>query len=184
MQSAKLREIPVMFRASKYYPWFQSVCQLAMIVGTAAAVALISNHFRLTPLLLVGNWSAEARLTNASGRNMAISLSDAKTLHMSGSAVFLDARFSDDFSKGHIQGAKSLPWAEAEQRVMEVVANMPNDAAIITYCDGDTCDLSRELALFLESLGFSNVRVLVNGWTMWQGAGLPIQTGNQEEKKG
>jgi 3-mercaptopyruvate sulfurtransferase SseA len=48
---------------------------------------------------------------------------------------------------------------------------------LITYCDGESCDLSHELALFLKEMGFENVRVLVNGWSVWQQAGLPFQTG-------
>ena len=90
----------------------------------------------------------------------------------------MDARPLDEYTKGHIQGAISLPWHEAEQRVMDITADMANDAAIITYCDGDTCDLSKDLALFLENLGFTNIRVLVNGWTVWRHAGMPVETGN------
>jgi 3-mercaptopyruvate sulfurtransferase SseA len=33
-----------------------------------------------------------------------------------------------------------------------------------------------ELALFLENLGFSKVRILVNGWSVWRNAGLPVET--------
>jgi len=90
----------------------------------------------------------------------------------------MDARPLEEFTKGHIQGAISIPWHEAEQRVMDITADMANDAAIITYCDGDTCDLSKDLALFLENLGFTNIRVLVNGWTVWRHAGMPVETGN------
>ena len=161
------------------HPWVRSIRQLSVIVLAAVAVALISNHFRPAPLPLIGDWSPEARLTSPSGRQMAISLDDAKNLHQSKGAVFMDARPLEEFTKGHIQGAISLPWHEAEQRVMDVTADMANEAAIITYCDGDTCDLSKDLALFLENLGFTNVRLLVNGWTVWHEAGLPVETGNQ-----
>ena len=161
------------------HPWVRSIRQLSVIVLVAVAVALISNHFRQAPLPLIGDWSPEARLTSPSGRQMAISLDEAKNLHQSKGAVFMDARPLEEFTKGHIQGAKSLPWHEAEQRVMDVTADMANDAVIITYCDGDTCDLSKELALLLENLGLLNVRVLVNGWTVWRNAGLPVETGNQ-----
>jgi rhodanese-related sulfurtransferase len=160
-----------------YHPWIRSIRQLSVIVMAAVAVALISNHFRAAPLPLVGDWSQDARLISPSGRRMAISLDEAKNLHQSGGAVFLDARPLEDFTQGHIQGAISLPWQEAEQRVMDITADLASDAAIITYCDGDTCDLSRDLALFLENLGFSNVRVLVNGWTLWRDAGLPVAAG-------
>ena len=158
------------------HPWIRSIRQLSVIVLSALAVALISNHFRSAPLPLVENWSQDARLTSPSGRQMAISLDEAKKLHQSKSAVFMDARPLEEFTKGHIQGAISLPWQEAEQRVMDVTADLSNDAVIITYCDGETCDLSRELALFLDNLGFSKVRILVNGWTVWQNAGLPVET--------
>jgi rhodanese-related sulfurtransferase len=160
-----------------YLPWIRSIRQLSVIVLAAVAVALISNHFRSQPLPLVGDWSQDARLISPSGRLMTISLDEAKNLHQSGGAVFFDARPLEEYSQGHIQGAINLPWSEAEQRAMDVTANLANDAVIITYCDGDTCDLSKELALFLENLGFSNVRVLVNGWTLWRNAGLPVETG-------
>jgi rhodanese-related sulfurtransferase len=167
-----------MTRNLQSHPWVRSIRQLSVIVLVAVAVALISNHFRPVPLPLIGDWSPEARLTSPSGRQMAISLDDATNLHQSKGAVFMDARPLEEFTKGHIQGAISLPWHEAEHRVMDVTADMANEAVIITYCDGDTCDLSKDLALFLENLGFSNVRVLVNGWTIWQEAGLPVETGN------
>ncbi len=109
---------------------------------------------------------------------MAISLDEAKKLFQSKGAVFIDARPLEEFTKGHIRDAISLPWHEAEQRVMDATADMAYDAMIITYCDGDSCNLSKDLSLFLENLGFSNVRILVNGWTLWRGAGLPVETEN------
>ncbi len=160
-----------------HHSWIRSIRQLSVIVLAAAAVALISNHFRSSPLPLVGNWSQDARLISPSGRQMAISLDAAKKMHQSRGAVFMDARPLAEFTQGHIPGAISLPWHEAEQRGVDVTADLPSDAVIITYCDGDTCDLSKDLALFLENLGFINVRVLINGWTLWQNAGLPVETG-------
>jgi rhodanese-related sulfurtransferase len=48
---------------------------------------------------------------------------------------------------------------------------------IITYCDGEGCALSNEMALFLKETGFENVRLLANGYTLWQQADLSMQTG-------
>jgi rhodanese-related sulfurtransferase len=168
----------MMTKADNFDPWIRSVRQLALIVLAAIAMALVSNHFRSSPLPLIGNWSTEARLTSPSGRQMAVSLSEAKILHQSKNAVFMDARPVEEFTRGHIQGAVNLPWHDVEQQVMNVIADMKNDAVIITYCDGESCNLSKDLALFLENLGFTNVRVLVNGWTVWKDAGLPIAMEN------
>jgi len=58
---------------------------------------------------------------------------------------------------------------------MTAVDGMSNDTLIITYCDGENCDLSHELAIFLRDMGFPNVKVLVNGWTVWQEMNLPVE---------
>jgi len=152
-----------------------AIFQFVIILLAAGIMAVSVIHFRTPSLPLIGNWSIESRLTSPSGRQLAISLAEAKALHQSQGAVFLDARPVDDYHKGHIQGAKSLPWAEAEQKVMDVVGDLPDDTRFIAYCDGDTCNLSKDLALFLESLGYTHAVVLVNGWTVWQTAGLPVE---------
>ncbi len=157
--------------------WMQSLRQLTIIVLAAVAIALISNQFRPDRLPLVESRSPETRLISPSGRQLAISLDEAKSLYMSGNTVFMDARSLEEYTAGHIQGAVSLPWHDAEQKAIEIIGNLPNDTLIIAYCDGATCNLSKELALFLENFGFSNVRVLVNGWSVWKEAGLPIETG-------
>lgn len=159
-----------------YNSCIKSFFQLTIIVLAASAAGIISNYLRAVPLPLVGDWTMEARLKSASGKQMLISLADAKKLHESESgAVFIDARPLEEYNKGHIRGARSLPWLQAEQLVMDVISTMSNDAPVITYCDGEACKLSKDLALFLENLGFTNVRVLVNGWSVWRDAGLPVE---------
>ena len=155
--------------------WIRTLRQLSIIVLAAVAVALISNHFRPDRLPLVESRSPESRLISPSGRQLAISLDEAKNLHVSKNAVFMDARPHEEYAAGHIQGAVSLPWQDAERKAIDVIGQLPDDTRFITYCDGATCSLSKELALFLENLGFSDVRVLVNGWSVWKEAGLPIE---------
>ena len=155
-------------------PYFRAIRQMLLIVVAAAALGVASNYLRSKPLPLVGNWSIEGRFATQSGGSMMISLADAKALFESHSAVFIDARPVEEFDRGHIQNARSLPWDGAEQQVINVIGNLPNDARIITYCDGATCNLSKDLAQLLKSLGFTRVQVLVNGWTIWHDAGLPV----------
>ena len=38
-----------------------------------------------------------------------------------------------------------------------------------------SCELSHDLAIFLTDIGFADVRVLVNGWTVWQAAVSPTK---------
>ena len=39
---------------------------------------------------------------------------------------------------------------------MTVTADLELTTPIVTYCDGETCELSHDLALFLRDAGFTN----------------------------
>jgi 3-mercaptopyruvate sulfurtransferase SseA len=55
------------------------------------------------------------------------------------------------------------------------------DTAIVVYCDGTECELSHRVADKLHQLDYKNVRILLNGWTVWHGAGLPTETGAKKQ---
>lgn len=147
--------------------------QALLIAVIGAVLALTVNQFREEGLPLVGDWSAEARFQNHSGQDMAVTLDRARELHQQG-ALFLDARSTDLFEQGHIAGARNLPW-ESFDKMFDPKTTPERD--IIAYCDGESCNLSLELAITLKAMGYSTVKVLVNGWTVWQEAGLPIENG-------
>ena len=155
--------------------WVKTLWQIPAILAIALGMGLISNALRLDSLQLVGDWSAEARTTTATGEHLIISLSEAAKLFTEKAAVFIDARSDEDFRKGHIQGAKSLPWQNVDQRFIEIAEEISPDVTIITYCDGETCKLSHDLALFLIDMGFNDVRVLINGWSVWQETNLSVE---------
>ena len=155
--------------------WIKTLWQIPAILAIALGMGLISNALRPGSLKLVGDWSAEARTTTATGEHLVISLSEAAKLFTEKAAVFIDARSDEDFRKGHIQGAKSLPWQDVDQRFIEIAEEISPDVTIITYCDGETCKLSHDLALFLIDMGFNDVRVLINGWSVWQETNLSVE---------
>jgi rhodanese-related sulfurtransferase len=154
--------------------FLQSIWQFVVVFALAVFIGFSINQLRDSRLPLFGDWSMEARLTTPSGVRLNLSLIEAKNLFSQKKSIFIDARPKDDYEKGHIRGARSLPWYEADQRIMEVTKDISLDTPIITYCDGETCDLSHKLANFLIELGFNNVKILVNGWAKWQNADLPI----------
>jgi rhodanese-related sulfurtransferase len=156
--------------------------QVAALVMLSAAVALAVNALRADRLPLVGDFSAAARMTTATGERMDIPLEEAEMLFSSHAAVFIDARSLDDYVKGRIQGARSLPWQEVDSNFISATQDLDLETRIVTYCDGETCELSHDLALFLRDAGFTNSRVLVNGWTVWQQAGLPVESGAPKQQ--
>lgn len=153
----------------------QSIWQCGALFTLAVFLGFSINQFRDNRLPLFDDWSMETRLVTPSGARLDISLVQAKNLFFRQAAIIFDARPNDDYEKGHIRGARSLPWHEVDQRFMAVTEDISADTPIITYCDGETCQLSHHLANFLLELGFTNVRILVNGWTKWQDAHLPVE---------
>ena len=102
-------------------------------------------------------------------------LSAHKEKFFARNALFIDARPEALYREGHIQGSRSLPFEAFDQLADEVLIDLPGDTLIITYCDGEKCTLSAELAQKLKQIGFENVRVLFNGWTVWKAHYLPTQ---------
>jgi rhodanese-related sulfurtransferase len=106
-----------------------------------------------------------------------LTLDQAKELWSSGTAVFLDAREPVDYAVGHIATAFNLPAANFEQYFPEVAQMLTFESPIVVYCNGEECELSHRLADKLHEQGYTNIRLLHNGWTVWQNAGLPSETG-------
>ncbi len=154
----------------------RALVQAMAIAALGTALALAANHFRPDGLPLMADWSPQARFSAAEEAGLAVSLAEARALHARG-AVFLDARSPREYRAGHVKGALNLPWESFEEHFDAVMSDVPTEAAVVTYCDGEGCDLSHELALALQAFGYTNVRVLVNGWTLWREAGLPLESG-------
>lgn len=96
-----------------------------------------------------------------------ISYEEAIKLFNEGTALFADARNEYDYKLGHIPGAVNVPLKEFALQT-STLANIPKDKLIITYCDGEDCNSSIELAQKLSEAGFTNVRMFFGGWNEWQ----------------
>jgi len=105
-----------------------------------------------------------------------ISLKQAKEYFDSQRALFLDARESAEYLKGHIKGAKSLPYDEFDEKYISVLGAWKTDDLIITYCSGEGCNSSVMLAKRLKEAGYNNVMIFYGGWPEWQKASYPIES--------
>jgi rhodanese-related sulfurtransferase len=154
---------------------WRAIWQSGVIIILSAVVGLLTNQGRSNTLPLVAEWSPESKLTADSMESLVISLEEAKTLCSDKGAVFLDARSPEDYAQGHIRCAQNIPWQSFDEYLDRVFNMIPDDAWIVTYCDGETCSLSEDLAKELVSMGYEKVKVLLNGWTRWLEAGFPIE---------
>lgn len=151
-----------------------TVRQAVFILLISAALAAAVNLIRPDGIPFVDTWSMADKLVTEDGDTLAIALEDAAALFADNAVVFLDARTPAEYDQGHIQGAVNLPWHEVDTYFETVILTLDPEAMFITYCDGEACPLSHDLALFLKDLGFPRVKVLVNGWSLWKEHRLPV----------
>ena len=103
-----------------------------------------------------------------------IALDAALQMFTSGEAIFADARPIVAYEAGHIHNALHLEPGAVEEWAEKLIANYAPDQPIIAYCEGEQCQLSRELAERLTWLGYEKVFYLVDGLGQWKKRELPI----------
>jgi rhodanese-related sulfurtransferase len=80
-----------------------------------------------------------------------------------GDVVLVDVRPEEEFAAGHIDGARSIPLDELEQRLAE----LPADREVVAYCRGPFCAYAHEAVRRLQASGRS-ARRLEEGWPEWR----------------
>ena len=86
----------------------------------------------------------------------------------SGDVVLVDVRPTEEFEAGHIEGARSVPLEELEDRLAE----LPADREVVAYCRGPLCAYAHEAVRRLQAKG-RQARRLKDGWPEWRLAGAP-----------
>lgn len=80
-----------------------------------------------------------------------------------GDVVLVDVRSRQEFEAGHIEGARSIPVDELEERLAE----LPADQEIVAYCRGPFCAYAHQAVRRLRGAG-REARRLQEGWPEWR----------------
>jgi rhodanese-related sulfurtransferase len=80
-----------------------------------------------------------------------------------GDVVLVDVRPPEEFAAGHIEGARSIPLEELEDRLAE----LPADREVVAYCRGPFCAYAHEAVRRLQAEG-RRARRLEEGWPEWR----------------
>jgi rhodanese-related sulfurtransferase len=88
--------------------------------------------------------------------------------------ILLDMRDRDDYHRGHIKGALSMPLDDIDKRYRD----LPRDNEIVTYCYNQYCHLSTLGALKLVEHGIPAKEMNV-GWSEWVKLGNPLHEASQ-----
>jgi rhodanese-related sulfurtransferase len=105
-----------------------------------------------------------------------INLDQAYALFNQGQALFVDVRKPYQYEEFHIPRALSLPLENWQEYKDTLLAAIPKDRLIVTYCVREACYAHLELAKKLQAQGFSRVVAFLGGFREWDKAGYPKET--------
>jgi rhodanese-related sulfurtransferase len=80
-----------------------------------------------------------------------------------GDVVLVDVRPAEEFEAGHIEGARSIPLDELEDRLAE----LPPGQEVVAYCRGPYCAYANDAVRRLQASG-RKARRLEEGWPEWR----------------
>jgi rhodanese-related sulfurtransferase len=162
--------------------WNKVIKEMFFLLGISIISALAVNFFSPSGIALVGKWneSLGGKATKTKGYVFSgeLEIKDvriAKQIYDSGKAVFVDARSHEDFERGHIKGAESLPLGQFDDLIGAFRKKYPTDTFIVTYCSGRTCNDSHRLEQLLFDHGYVNVSIFIDGYQGWKVEGFPIE---------
>ena len=87
-----------------------------------------------------------------------------------GDVVVLDVRPEQEYRAGHIKGARSVPLAQLDSRLVE----LPRRKEIVAYCRGPYCVYADDAVRLLRERGLKARRLDV-GYPEWKREDRPIQ---------
>jgi rhodanese-related sulfurtransferase len=84
--------------------------------------------------------------------------------------VVIDVREPDEFARGKIPGAYTIPRGVLE---MQVDGRLPREATVVLYCGAGA--RSALACKSLADMGYDKVENLQGGWSAWTNSGLPVE---------
>jgi len=158
------------------------VLETVLIIGIATAVSLVVNSISPNGIALLGQWDKTEGVVSAKAHNQkelaGIEIKDsytAKRIFDNHEAIFVDARSQEQFEGGHIKGAISLPVWDIESEIEAFIAQYPENQPFVIYCSGRECEDSHTLAQHLLDVGYSAIRVYIDGFPAWKAEGFPVE---------
>jgi molybdopterin/thiamine biosynthesis adenylyltransferase/rhodanese-related sulfurtransferase len=92
---------------------------------------------------------------------------------LSNGALVIDVREPEEWSTGHIPGAKHVPKSFLESRIEGAAAD--REQHLILYCQSGNRSAWAARTL-IEDLGYENVESMTGGITLWKDRGYEIET--------
>ena len=149
------------------------ILSLAVFMGLLRSFFLDDPEFTLIKKERVIEEVVSFSVPNDMTGPMMVNLEFSKYHFDTGSAIFIDARDSEDYEAGHIQNAINIPYDYYEE-YEDLIDGLDDEGIYIIYCSGEECSLSIDLAdyLYTDKL-IDKLLIFEGGWPQWRDAGYP-----------
>lgn len=82
--------------------------------------------------------------------------------------TLIDARYPQDFHRGHLPRAINLPIYAGLVDRSRVLAAVPRTHQVIVYCQSDRCGWGEQIAADLYFRGYRRIYLFPGGWAAWE----------------
>jgi len=144
--------------------WFDYV----LLGGLTVLLAVGFNFFNPNGISLVQGWGEKDQVPK-------IELAAAQKDYQDQSALFVDARPTSFFNKGHIKGALNLPMPLFDFLYLMQLSQVPKDKPLIVYGRNISRHYDTEVARKLILRGYQKVMILGGGGDNWQNNQFPLE---------
>lgn len=81
--------------------------------------------------------------------------------------LIVDARMSEDYQQGHIDGAVNIPVTLCDAGRAGIMNGIDKNKTIVLYCQSSGCGYAEDIAAKLIGDGYENVSIYKAGWVDW-----------------
>jgi rhodanese-related sulfurtransferase len=129
----------------------------------------LTDNFLYISLLFVSGGMLLWPLIQRRSQGATVNPNGAIALMNQEDALLLDVRSTDEYARGHVAQAKSVPADALATRAAEFSSSK---SIVVMDADGKTAG---KAAAALRTAGAARVVILDGGYAMWLAAGLPVK---------
>lgn len=152
-----------------------------LILLVSAAMAVVANTLHPRRIPWAEDWSYHVEAKARKRQIDVLPLSVALDYQRSGERSFVDARPAEEYEKGHIPTAVSLPFRQLDEKFEVLEGLLMAERPLVVYCSNRVCDDALMLAFELQDMGVSNLSLYVDGFDLWKSSGSPVATGAKDQ---
>lgn len=152
-----------------------TLLQMLAMILVAALFASGINLIRPNGIAWIQDWGSYVETRARKEGISVIPLSVAYSFHKTQKCLFVDARSSTAYDKGHISKAISLPFGHVDEQFESLTQILSSKIPVVLYCRNRECDDALQLALELQQVGILNLLYYVDGFELWEEENCPIE---------